>query len=158
MPAEYQRQQERPEIANRARLAQAARVILKDIPAQAADFGWAAGVLKDTPNEDAAILQMIDFGRRLQEYGEDMVFGEIEKQSGMRVDILDPSAKWDYKRNRNGFLVSLEGTGVEDITGLQMPFIKGRVVVRDHHGIDSFLSIGIVENGTVFALPEKPKE
>lgn len=158
MPAEYQRHQERPEVANRARLAQAARVILKDVTTQGVDFGWAAGILMGTPNEDAAILQMIEYGRRLHEMGEDIVFREIEKQSGMRVDILNPHAKFEFERNKSGFLVALEGIGQEDVTGTGMPILKGRAIVRDYQGLDAFIHVGIAENGTVFVITQEPIE
>lgn len=151
-------QQERPESANRARLAQAASVILKDVPTGTTDLGWATAMLMGTPNEDIQVLRMIAHGRRLQETGEGMAYEEIEEQSGMRVDILDPVTRIEIKRNRSGFLFSLDGIGQEDVTGLRMPIIKGRAVMRNYQGEDEFIPVGVLRNGTVFKIPEKPAE
>ena len=149
---------ERPEENSRARLKEAARIILEDIPDNPDDFTWAADILGELPNPDLEIIAMIRYEAELHDTTRDATYEDIVLPIGMRVDIFDPQAKWEWKRNKSGHLVTLAGVGQEEVTGLRMPIIKGQAIMRDANGIDTFIPVGVTANGTVFKISQKVEE
>ncbi len=136
-----------PEQQSAARLAAAARTLLRDVPQHAANFGWAAAMLMGEPDGDARIAGMIEFSVRIAESGRQLVDDDIEKQSGMPVVIQDPEV---YGYQRPGILVALEGT---DDKGDGRPLIYGVAVVKDPKGKESFMRVAITQHGQLFAKP-----
>lgn len=151
----FERQQERPtEIeANRARLARASKTILKDVPDHAVNFGTAAAILMGEPNGDAVIAGMIEFAGLLAQEGLEVAFTQIERTSGMTVQI-------EHSREdaaRVGYLVAIEGIGgSDDQPPGRKKYLRGVAVVEDRRGREFFMPVGISENGTVFLIPQEP--
>lgn len=141
-----------PEQQSRARLAAAARTLLRDVPVHAQNFGYAAGLLMGEPNGDAVIAGMIEFAVRIAESGHQLVDEGIEEQSGLPVEILDPMHQ---EGKRPGILVALEGYGMGMDMG-KSPLMYGVAMEWDTKGKEEFVRVGITEEGRVFANPRLP--
>lgn len=147
---EYQKPIEREEDVNRARLAVAARKMLCEAQGRAISFGMSAALLWGKPNGDAVIAGMIEFAIRLAKMDKKALDTSIEEQSGMKVDIQDPTV--GGVGIRSGYLVAIEGT---DTPPGSKGFLKGQAVVTDRVGRENFIPVGVLESGIVFARLQK---
>lgn len=143
---------------SRARLAQAARVLLKDVPYHAQNFGFAAVMLMGEPNGDATIAGMIEFTITLAQKGHRKAAEEIERGSGIQVEIVPSQVpvhqvaieRVDPRDRIQGYLVGLLGT--DRMLQTQTPYIQGIAMVEDRRGRERFIPVGVLENGTVFSI------
>jgi len=145
---------------NHARLAAAAKTLLRTYPELVANFGYDAAILMGEPGGDAVIAGMIEFAMAFREFGLKTMYEQIEEDSGIAIGVTlveDPLQIEDEidgmlpGEGICGRLVALSGTCV--LPG-QIRYIEGTAMVTDIRGRERFATVGLLENGVVFGLPE----